>query len=37
MKETFKIPDKDMPPKDGAKKKINVIKVKYRKESTCVV
>ena len=37
MKETFKIPDKDMPPKDEIKKKINIIKAKFRKESICVV
>ena len=37
MKETFKIQDKDMPPKDEVKKKINVIKAKYRKEVMRVV
>ena len=37
MRETFKIQDKDMPPKDEVKKKINVIKAKYRKEAMRVV
>ena len=37
MKETFKIPDKDMPPRDEVKKNINVIKAKCRKDSMCVV